>query len=232
MKTMNGMSDQLNRLLTLCEPAFTVTFLREAPSSVNRVANVDPAGCSYWKRASRGEIFYTDPADHMQCPIGGFTHGVELTDEKKEQLGAMMKMMMELGYLRENEIPAIPHRSERFEKAVYAPLGAAPCVPDVVMIKGNARQLMLLSEAAQSAGVLGDQPTMGRPTCAIIPQAIATRKTASSFACVGNRVYTGTADGEAYFAIPFSVMEQLLPALETVVNANARLEEFHRSRLN
>ena len=44
--------------------------------------------------------------------------------------------------------------------------------PDVVLVHGNARQLMLLAEAAQAAGVAGGGAAMGRPTCAVLPEAI------------------------------------------------------------
>ena len=39
--------------------------------------------------------------------------------------------------------------------AAYAPLADATFTPDVVVFRGNARQLMLLSEAARSAGIFG-----------------------------------------------------------------------------
>jgi len=39
--------------------------------------------------------------------------------------------------------------------------------PDVVLVRGNARQLMLPAEAAQAAGVAGTGAAMGRPTCAV-----------------------------------------------------------------
>ena len=42
----------------------------------------------------------------------------------------------------------------------------------------------------------------GRPTCAVLPEAINSARTAASFGCIGNRVYTGADDTEAYFAIP------------------------------
>jgi uncharacterized protein (DUF169 family) len=89
---------------------------------------------------------------------------------------------------------------------------------------------MLLAEAAQSAGVAGDGATLGRPTCAVLPQAIATAKTASSFGCVGNRVYTGAGDDEAYFAIPGARLDDVVASLATIVNANRELEKFHRAR--
>ena len=114
--------------------------------------------------------------------------------------------------------------------AVYAPLHAAPMPPDVVLVRGNARQLMLLAEAAQAAGVAGDQATMGRPTCAVLPQAINSARTAASFGCIGNRVYTGAAETEAYFAIPGSQIAAIEEHLAVVVRANQELEKFHRAR--
>jgi uncharacterized protein (DUF169 family) len=89
---------------------------------------------------------------------------------------------------------------------------------------------MLLAEAAQAAGVQGDGATLGRPTCAVLPQAIETKKSASSFGCIGNRVYTGAADDEAYFAIPGDKLAALEARLAVIVNANRELEKFHRSR--
>ena len=45
---------------------------------------------------------------------------------------------------------------------------------------------------------------MGRHTCAVLPEAINSARTGASFGCIGNRVYTGADDTEAYFAIPGS----------------------------
>jgi uncharacterized protein (DUF169 family) len=41
--------------------------------------------------------------------------------------------------------------------AVYAPLAAAPVPPDVMLMRGNARQLVLLAEAAQAARAVSRQ---------------------------------------------------------------------------
>ena len=114
--------------------------------------------------------------------------------------------------------------------AVYAPLADSPVPPDVVLVRGNARQLMLLAEAAQAAGVAGTGPTMGRPTCAVLPAAINSQQTASSFGCVGNRVYTGAGENDAYFAIPGSHLGAVEERLAVIVRANEALEQFHRAR--
>lgn len=39
--------------------------------------------------------------------------------------------------------------------AVYPSLAAAPVPPEVVLVRGNARQVMLLAEATQAAGAAG-----------------------------------------------------------------------------
>jgi uncharacterized protein (DUF169 family) len=100
----------------------------------------------------------------------------------------------------------------------------------VVLVRGNAQQLMLLAEAAQAAGVAGTGATMGRPTCAVLPEAINSDRTAASFGCVGNRVYTGATDTEAYYAIPGSHLGIVEETLAVIVRANQELETFHRAR--
>ena len=37
-----------------------------------------------------------------------------------------------------------------------------------LLVRGNARQLMLITEAAQLAGMAGVGPANGRPTCAVL----------------------------------------------------------------
>ena len=114
--------------------------------------------------------------------------------------------------------------------AVYGPLESTRGLPDVVLVRGNAQQLMLLAEAAQAAGVSGPGQAMGRPTCAVLPEAINSNLTAASFGCVGNRVYTGAAETDAYFAIPGPRLRAVEDRLGVVVRANQELEKFHKAR--
>src|SRR5262249_19103981 len=135
-------------------------------AGVPRVAAAGPSSCTYWKRAAEGQNFYTEAADHYHCPVGAYTHGVDLPPAQAQELQNVVGTMVSLGYIRAEEVPGIPRRAERFGVAVYAPLGQAPSEPDVVLVRGNARQVMLLEEAAQAAGVSGGAALMGRPTCA------------------------------------------------------------------
>src|SRR5437899_12411245 len=110
--------------------------------------------------------------------------------------------MVQMQYIKMEEIPSIPCRQSPFGVALYAPLALAPFEPDVVLVRGTVKQLMLLVEAAQAAGVAGGGATMRRPTCAVLPEASPSGRAATSFGCIGNGVYTGLGDDERYYAIP------------------------------
>jgi len=99
-----------------------------------------------------------------------------------------------------------------------------------VLIRGTVRQLMLLAEAAQAAGIAGRSATMGRPTCAVLPETLQSGHTASSFGCIGNRVYTGLGDDEGYYAIPGARLADVVEKLSIITEANRQLEKFHRAR--
>ncbi|MDB4966983.1 MAG: hypothetical protein JWN44_2672 [Myxococcales bacterium] len=221
---------ELQKLLNLQAAPIAITFRATAPAGVAHVDRREPAGCGYWKRAAAGEVFYTNADDHKNCPIGAHTHGVTLSPEESKQLEGLVGTMVGLEYIDMSEVPSIPTRKEPFGVAVYAPLDQAPLAADVVLVRGNARQLMLLAEAAQSAGVSDETPTMGRPTCAILPDAINRARTAASFGCIGNRVYTALSDNDAYFAIPGPALAAVEERLRVILHANNELEKFHRAR--
>lgn len=223
-------TSSLSTLLKLSSSPVAISFVDNAPSGVNHVAATEPAGCGYWRRAAEGEVFYTNADDHKRCPVGAHTHNVTLSPSEKEELMGLVQVMAGLSYITLEEVPQIPTRKTPLQVAVYAPLDKAAVTPDVVLVRGNPQQLMLLAEAAQSAGISGAGPTMGRPTCAVIPEAINSAKTSASFGCVGNRVYTGADDTEAYFAIPGSQLGVVEERLAVIVRANQELEKFHRAR--
>jgi uncharacterized protein (DUF169 family) len=220
----------LTDLLELVSPPIAIAFVEQAPPGVPHVSAIEPASCGYWRRAAAGEVFFTVADDHKRCPVGAHTHNVPLSESEQQELMGLVETMVGLSYLKLEEVPQIPRRRMPLRVAVYAPLASAPVDPDVVMVRGNARQLMLLAEAAQAAGVAGTGATMGRPTCAVLPEAINSSRTAASFGCVGNRVYTGAAETDAYFAIPGSQLETLEASLTAIVRANQELEKFHRAR--
>jgi uncharacterized protein (DUF169 family) len=223
-------AEQLEDLLQLRTVPVALTFRPTPPANVPRVAAAGPSGCSYWKRAAEGEIFYTEAPDHYHCPIGAYTHGIDLPPERVKELEGVVGMMIAVGYLRPEEVPAIPRRPNGFGVAVYAPLAEAPAEPDVVLVRGDAKQIMLLAEAAQAAGVGAESEVMGRPTCAAVPEVLRTQHSAASLGCIGNRIYTELADDELYFALPGKDLRAVVEKLATIVHANRELESYHRGR--
>jgi uncharacterized protein (DUF169 family) len=221
-------AEQLTDLLGLRTAPVALTFLETPPAGVPRVAAAGPSGCTYWKQATEGQTFYTEASDHYACPVGAYTHGVPLPPEQAKELEEVIGTMVHVGYLRPEEVAGIPRRQGAFRFAVYGPLADAE--PDLVLVRGNARQVMLLAEAAQAAGVGAGAGLLGRPTCAAVPEALQTQRAVASLGCIGNRVYTDLGDDELYFALPGKHVRAVTEKLATIVQANRELERYHRAR--
>ncbi len=225
-------TSQIHELLGLRQRAVAIRFQQTAPEGMRRISETEVAGCRYWKLAAEGESFYTESADHYGCPVGSHTHGIDLPEQVAEELGGVIGTMVELEYVAMEEIPLIPQLAGDFGVALYAPLAEAEFEPDVVLLTGTARQIMLLAEAATAAGVASDGSMVGRPTCAAIPAVIESQSTATNLGCIGNRVYTELEDEEFYFVIAGSKLDHVREKLVTMMEANRSLEEYHQARLS
>src|SRR5262249_23980328 len=223
-------AEQLQALLHLRTAPVALAFQEAPPGNLPRMAATAPSGCTFWKRAAAGQAFYTEGSDHYNCPIRAFTHGVDLPPEQANELQGVLETMFQLHYLRPEEVPGIPRRQGKLGVVLYAPLATAPFEPEVVLVCGNAKQIMLLTEAAQAAGAGSEAPLMGRPTCAAIPTVLQTGRSAASLGCIGNRVYTEMTDDELYFALPGGLLGRVVEKLTAIVHANRELEKYHRNR--
>jgi len=206
-----------------------VAFRAAPPPGVARFGGREPSGCSFWRLAAEGRAFYTVPADHTGCAIGSYTHNMPLPAEIAHELDATLGVMAGLGYVRMEEVPAIPRLPSTPAAVVYAPLGDTPVDPDVVLVAGRPGRLMLLYEAAARAGVTPQLPLLGRPTCMALPAAL-TGGAAMSLGCVGNRVYTGLDEDELYVALPGREVGRVVAELTTIGAANVTLAEYHTRR--
>jgi uncharacterized protein (DUF169 family) len=224
-------AQQLQDLLQLRTAPVALAFQDAPPANLPPMTAAAPSGCTFWKRAAAGHAFYTEASDHYNCPIGAYTHGVELPPTQAKELQGVMQTMFNLSYLRPEEVPGIPRRERKLGVVLYAPLATAPFEPEVVLVCGNAKQIMLLTEAAQAAGVGAETPLMGRPTCAAIPTVLQTKRSAASLGCIGNRIYTEMSDDELYFALPGGQVGRVVEKLAVIVNANRELEKYHRTKL-
>jgi uncharacterized protein (DUF169 family) len=218
----------LTHHLTLSRRPVAIAARDTAPAGVARFSGSLPSGCSFWKLASEGRSFYTVPSDHYNCPIGSYTHNIPLPQAREPELTETLSLMAQIGYIRMEEIPAIPRLPATPGVIVYSPLGDAPVDPDTVIVSGRPGSLMLLHEAALRNDMTVSQ-MLGRPTCMAIPATL-TSSLATSLGCIGNRIYTDLPDEELYTAIAGRSLVAIVEQLETIASANAALRDRHRTQ--
>jgi uncharacterized protein (DUF169 family) len=149
-----------------------VAFRELPPTGVQKFAGSMPSGCSFWRLAMGGGIFYTVAADHYNCAVGSHTHNIPLPAERAQELPQTLQLMTGLGYIKMEEVAGIPQLPRTPGAVIYAPLGDTPVDPDVVVFVGRPGRVMLLQEAATRAGVGAQVPFFGRPTCMALPAAL------------------------------------------------------------
>jgi uncharacterized protein (DUF169 family) len=215
--------------LRLTRRPVAVAFLEAVPAGIPRIDGSQPSGCSFWRLAAEGKVFHTQPADHFNCAVGAYTHNIPLSPEREKETEQTLQMMFGVGYIRPEDVPGIPRLKKTPVATVYAPLGAAPLAPSVVLFSCKPGAAMLLNEAALRAGSGGTLPPLGRPTCMALPASLE-KGTVSSLGCIGNRVYTGLGEDELYVVVPGADLEKVASALSTIVSANRALEEYAKGR--
>ncbi len=159
-----------------------------------------------------------------------FTHNLETTEAEDIDRGDSLKVFADLGYVREQDIATIPVLKRRTPYVIYGPLALIPVMPDVVLLFGKASQMLILSEASQQVEG-GLPPAMGRPACAIVPQAFNTGRAALSLGCCGARAYLDVLTDEvARWAIPGSKLNLYVERIVVLSKANTVLAAFHQMR--
>ena len=98
---------RLTDVLRLSRRPVAIAFRDTPPEGVSPLTGSQPSGCSFWRLAAGGSIFYTVPSDHFNCPIGSFTHNITLPPEREGELKDVLAMMWEIDYIKMEEIPAI-----------------------------------------------------------------------------------------------------------------------------
>jgi uncharacterized protein (DUF169 family) len=224
-----ALEQQLTEYLSTPRRPIAVAFRPTAPAGVEKYGGSQPSGCSFWRLAGDGRVFYTVPDDHANCAIGAHTHAMPLPAGRTAELEQTLTFMAGLGYVRMEEVPGIPRLPETPGVVIYAPLGETPVDPDVVIVSGRPGRVMLLQEAAIRAGVAAPAALLARPTCMALPAALAQGVLVST-ACVGNRVYTDLGDDELYLAIPGRALAPLAAELATIATANTALRDYHIKR--
>lgn len=229
MTRYSSLESLLVQLLGLSRRPVALVASTQPPAGMKKFSGSVPSGCSFWRLAAEGRAFYTEPADHYNCAIGCYTHNIALPPQREAELGATVEFMTGIGYIRPEDVAGIARLTQSPSYMAYAPLAEATFAPDVVILVGRPGKLMLMQEAAARAGVKTQPSLFARPTCMAIPAAMSGGTTASS-GCIGNRVYTDLADDELYIMVPGADVEKIAGELETIMEANRQLNDYHRQR--
>jgi uncharacterized protein (DUF169 family) len=219
----------INAAVTLPRRPVAVSFLDSVPANVEKFSGTEPSGCSYWRLAAEGRVFYTVPENHFNCAVGAYTHNIALSPEREKETQQTLKMMFELNYVQPEEVARIPRLPKAPAAIAYAPLGDSPFTPDVVLISCKPATAMLLNEAANRAGVSTGAPALGRPTCMALPASLQ-HGAILSLGCIGNRVYTGLGEDEMYIVFRGRDVANIAEALGAINSANSVLREYAAGR--
>ena len=85
-----------------------IAFVDSRPAAVSRFEGSEPSSCSFWRLAAAGRTFYTVPADHQNCPVGGYTHNL-LEAARMPELQQTLALMSGIGYIKMEEVGGVFH---------------------------------------------------------------------------------------------------------------------------
>ena len=229
MPSYSGIAHSLSESLRLTQPAVAVCLTQEVPDGIESWSGHIPAGCRFWQEAGE-RVFATSAGDHAHCSIGQYTHSLDMNAASQTDMQDALMVFGSLTYVREEDIATIPVLASKPRYVIYGPLAKIPIDPDVVLLFVRADQTLILSEAShQLEG--GLPPAMGRPACAIIPQAINTGRSALSLGCCGARAYLDVLpDDVALYAIAGRTLSAFAERITALAKANDVLAKFHHIR--
>jgi uncharacterized protein (DUF169 family) len=212
-----ALAAELGALLRLAAPPVGIAFraadatpgvppvggTRPAPTEDGRTGAV-AASCVFWFLATQ-RTFSTVAEDHANCSVGSYTHGFRSLAEVADK--ADVAALVRSGWVGEADFPHVPAVKDKPASIVYGPLDALPVAPDVVFLRLNPKQAMVLDDA------LGGVRFEGKPQCHVLAIAKDGQETAVSVGCMLSRVRTGMASTEMSCAIPAAKLAETVDAL-------------------
>jgi len=218
----------LTGTLHLASPPIAITFSAAPPPEVapfdapmappaadGRTGRV-PAGCVFWIKAA-DRTFSTVAEDHGNCSVGSLTHGfIDLpTAATRPDVAALVAA----GWVTEDVFPSIPVVDETPGAVTYGPLAQTPIDPDVVLLRINGQQAMVLSDAIPGLAF------EGKPQCHIVAMAKAGRP-AASVGCALSRARTGMPATEMTCAFPAGLLPGVIRSLQANAEADATVARY------
>ena len=228
-----ALSDRLVGALHLSTAPVFLAFGTERPGNVPEfdAPMSEPAGdgrqgrvsasCVFWMEAEKaGAGFSTVAEDHGNCSVGRLTHGFSSLEEVagNDDVTALLSS----GWVTPEMVPAIPLVAERPGAITYGRLEAVPdgVAPDVVMLRVNGRQLMVLSDSIPGLHI------DGKPQCHIIAIAKDQGVPAASVGCALSRARTGMRPDEMTCALPAASLADIAGRIETTAATDTVVAKY------
>lgn len=228
-QSWSALATALQEVLSLDTPPIALTFLDTVPTDIPLYEGTMPpptpdgrtgkvsAGCVFWVKAT-DHTFATLPADHGNCSVGSMTHGFKTMQEVAGN--ADVAALLASGWVTMDMVPQIPVVQQRPACVTYGPLHAARTAPDVVLLRLNPKQVMLLHDA------LPDMRLEGKPQCHIIAIAKEQQAVAASVGCMLSRVRTGLPNSQMTCAVPASRLADVLQRLQATSGADMTVAAY------
>jgi uncharacterized protein (DUF169 family) len=228
-----ALSVRLTKALHLTVSPIFLAFQSERPEGVRQfdAAMSEPAAdgrrgrvsasCVFWMEAGRDQgAFVTVPEDHGNCSVGRLTHGFSSLDEVagNDDVAALLAS----GWVTPEMVPAIPVVSTRPGAITYGRLEAMPVgvQPDVVMLRVNGRQLMVLSDAIPGLRI------EGKPQCHIVAVAKEQGVPVVSVGCALSRARTAMRPEEMTCALPAGALAGIVDQIEATAATDSVVAKY------
>jgi uncharacterized protein (DUF169 family) len=225
----SDLSQRLTSALHLTTPPVSISFTAAAPADLPAFSAPMPvptadgrtgrvaAGCVFWVHGA-SDTFTTVPEDHGNCSVGSYTHGMIPLEEAATH--ADVGTLVEAGWVTPDMFPIIPAVSERPGYVTYGPLQETPIDPDVVLLRVNPKQLMVLSDALPGLRI------EGKPQCHIVAIAKEQGAPAASVGCILSRTRTGMASTESTCALPGPLLADIVDRIERTAAIDAQVSAY------
>jgi uncharacterized protein (DUF169 family) len=219
----------LRELLGLAVPPIAIAFADSVPAGLPRPpgkmpaptadgrTGAVPAGCVFWNKATES-AFATVAADHANCSVGSYTHGFKTLAEAAQ--GADVQALVGAEWVTMEAAAKIQTVAKKPAAVLYGPLAAAAFDPDVVFLRLNGKQLMLVNDAWPELRF------EGKPQCHIIPIAHSEGAVAVSSGCMLSRVRTGMPNNEVTCALPAAKLGDLVAKLKRAQAADMKVAAY------
>ena len=223
------LSSELSDALALGAPPIAITFSDAPPEGVAAFDDPMPppmedgrtgrvaAGCVFWMKATDA-TFSTVAQDHGNCSVGSLTHGFKTLDEVAGN--SDVAALLETGWVTMDVVPQIPVVHEKPGAVTYGPLADTPVDPDVVLLRLNGKQLMVISDALPGLRI------EGKPQCHIVAAAKEDGEVVASVGCALSRVRTGMSANEMTCAIPAGQLAGLVETISTNATADTAVARY------